>query len=87
MSPPKPRRRWLQFRLRTLLIAVTLVALLLGYVAWEREQCRRGRQALNMLVQKPPGEYSWPTSDRPGWLKYLLGDNQFRYSKSAALDG
>ena len=31
-QPQKPRRRWLQFSLRTLLIAVTLVAGLL--VAW-----------------------------------------------------
>jgi Leucine-rich repeat (LRR) protein len=50
MSSSNPRR-WLQFRLRTLLIGVTLAALPLGYVAWEREQCRRGEAARAMIYR------------------------------------
>jgi hypothetical protein len=34
-DPAKPRRRWYQFRLRTLLIGVVLVAIPCGYVAHE----------------------------------------------------
>ena len=52
MPSPQPHCRWLQFRLSTLLIAVTLVSLPLGYVAWEREQCRRGEEALEMLQRR-----------------------------------
>ena len=38
---PKPRRRWYQFSLRTLLIVVTLSAVPLGWFAWKVEQGRR----------------------------------------------
>jgi hypothetical protein len=34
-DPPKPRRRWYQFRLRTLLMGVVLLAVLCAYVAHE----------------------------------------------------
>ncbi|MGI8981417.1 MAG: hypothetical protein ACR2FY_19495 [Pirellulaceae bacterium] len=91
MSPPKPHRRWFQFRLRTLLIAVTLAALLLGRVAWEREQCRRGEQAIEMLHQKSVF-HDWlmsqnAPSSRPERLKVILGDDQFRTVRSAIFDG
>ncbi len=45
-QPPKPRRRWFQFSLRTLLIAVTLVAGVL--VAWRAyvEPYRRQRETM-----------------------------------------
>jgi hypothetical protein len=32
-EPPKPRRRWFQFRLRTLLIGMLLVGAACGYVS------------------------------------------------------
>ncbi len=32
---PKPKRRWFQFSLRTLLVGVTLFAIPLGYVGWQ----------------------------------------------------
>jgi hypothetical protein len=31
-DPPKRKRRWFQFSLRTLMIAVTLLAMVLAYV-------------------------------------------------------
>ena len=45
-SPPKPRR-WFQFRLRTLLLLVTLIAALLGWrmYVWRAEQAAQ-RQAM-----------------------------------------
>ena len=33
-EPGKPRRRWFQFRLRTLLIGVALLSVLLGVLRW-----------------------------------------------------
>ena len=35
----KPRRRWYQFSLRTLLIVVTLSTIPLCWVGWELEHC------------------------------------------------
>ncbi|MBC7856004.1 MAG: hypothetical protein IAF94_21455 [Pirellulaceae bacterium] len=82
----------MQFRLRTLLIAVTLVTLPLGYVAWERQQCRRGQQAMEMLNQKSeylPAVTRFGTSayNRPKWLKSILGDDEFRRVNNAVLGG
>jgi hypothetical protein len=44
---PAPRRRWLQFRLRTLLLAVTIIAALLGWrlYVWRAQQ-EQQRQAI-----------------------------------------
>ena len=91
MSPSKPRRRWLQFRLSTLLIAVTLSTLPLGYVAWEREQCRRGKEALEMLQRlAESNDGSWSQSSlsrRPEWLKDVIGDDDFRAVDEVSLSG
>jgi hypothetical protein len=37
MPEPAPPRRSFQFRLRTLLIGVTLLAIVCGYLAWQRK--------------------------------------------------
>ncbi len=45
-EPPKRNRRWLQFSLRTLLIAVTLLAVSSAAVTWDvqdRQRLIRGR--------------------------------------------
>jgi hypothetical protein len=39
-DPPKRKRRWFQFSLRTLLIGVTLLAVVCGYVGWEAKIVR-----------------------------------------------
>ena len=38
---PKPKRRWFQLRLRTLLVLVTLCSLLIGWITWEQERRRK----------------------------------------------
>jgi hypothetical protein len=40
-EPPKRKRRWFQFSLRSLLIFVTLLAVACGYVAREAEIVRK----------------------------------------------
>ncbi|MDG1510212.1 MAG: hypothetical protein P8R31_00855, partial [Mariniblastus sp.] len=43
---PKPKRRWFQLRLRTLLVLVTLAAGVFGWVDWELDQRRREKVAI-----------------------------------------
>lgn len=38
---PKPGRRWLRFRLRTVLLTVTVLCMVFGYLAHQRDQNRR----------------------------------------------
>ena len=45
-EPPKRKRRWYQFGLRTLMIAVTLLAVPLGYVGWQAKIVRERKAAL-----------------------------------------
>jgi hypothetical protein len=85
-SEPKRKRRWFQFSLRTLMIGVTLLALIpCGYVGWQakivrgrndmREQLER-RGAI-FLQDGVPG-LSHPELS-PSWLRRLLGDEDIPY--------
>ena len=40
-DPPKRKRRWFQFSLRTLMIVVTLLAIPCAYVSWQAEIAKR----------------------------------------------
>ncbi len=46
-KPPKRKRRWFQFSLRTLLIGVTLLAVACAYVGWQAKIVRERRAELN----------------------------------------
>lgn len=48
---PSKRRRWLQFRLRTLLIAVLVLSLPLSWFAVRLERARRQREAVETIRQ------------------------------------
>jgi Leucine-rich repeat (LRR) protein len=64
----KPRVRWFQFRLRSLLIALTLLAIIPGgYVALERGKAQRQKAALVKLNELGAEVYA-----RPNWLHSLL---------------
>ena len=49
---PKPRRRWYQFSLRTLLIFVTLAALPLGWLGSKFAQRRKERAVIAWIEEK-----------------------------------
>ncbi len=51
----KLRRRWLRFRVRTLLIVVTVLSILLGWICWELEQIRK-EQSVAVWVNKLGGK-------------------------------
>jgi hypothetical protein len=48
-DPPKRKRRWFQFSLRTLMIVVTLLALPLGYVGWQARIVRDRKVVLSAI--------------------------------------
>ena len=76
---PKPKRRWFQLRLRTLLVLVTLASGAFGWVGWELDQRRREKVAI-AWVEKMGGsvsfeafisrglETSWSKKTKDAWL-------------------
>jgi hypothetical protein len=59
--PPttSPRRRWLRFRLRTLLLVVTVLSFPLGWVGWELGEVRKEKEAITW-VEEMGGEVFYP---------------------------
>ncbi|MDA7926349.1 hypothetical protein N9B46_05830, partial [Mariniblastus sp.] len=71
MSPaekqlPKPKRRWFQLRLRTLLVLVTLAAGAFWWVGWELDQRRREKVAI-AWVEKMGGEVTFGSVEKDGF--------------------
>jgi hypothetical protein len=52
-AEPKRRRRWFQFRLRTLLIVVTLLAVPCAYVGWQAAIVRERKSLLESGANGP----------------------------------
>ena len=89
-AQPKPRRRWYQFRLRTLLVVVTLAGCGLGWLGIKVLEARQ-QQAAVAAIENLGGhvryDYEFTTiggrelvdePPRPAWLRALLGDDFFR---------
>jgi hypothetical protein len=83
-DPPKGKRRRFQFRLRTLMIGVTLLAVPLGYVGWH-ERIVQVRRQTTLWVDSVGGQVFAPSENlikksgfacEVGWLRRLLGDTE-----------
>ena len=72
----KPRRRWFQFTLRTLLIAVTLVAGLLVAFRVFVEPYRRQREVMK-LIEELGGMYATEPGG-PKWIRDWFGTDNFQ---------
>jgi hypothetical protein len=69
-DPPKRKRRWFQFSLRSLLIGVTLLAVVCAYVSWQMRIVAVERR--DAAVKYPtwetlptPANYQGMTRERP----------------------
>ncbi len=69
-SPDKSKtRRWFRFRLRTLLVVLTMLSVPLGWVGWELDQRRREKTAI-AWIEEMGGNASLEGSDRStSWEK------------------
>jgi hypothetical protein len=79
MADPAPARRHFQFRLRTLMIVVTLFcAVFGGYVIRERAVVQERAAAFAEMQQKVfspfPGQRFWVDTSKVSWLRRWLGD-------------
>ena len=94
-APSKPRRRWFQFSLRTLLVAVAVVAVRLALTANAARKQRAAVAAIEALggsVRYEHEQNSPSLEPLPGpkWLRELVGEEYFdsgRSEKSNAIGG
>ncbi len=73
-TPPK-RRRWLQFRVKTLLIAVLVLSLPLSWFGMRMERARKQREAVEAIERKGGSVFYEPVKTSvPQWMRGLFGD-------------
>ena len=77
---PKPKRRWFQLRLRTLLALVTLASVPLGWVGWELDQRRREKVAI-AWVEEMGGSVSFGSVEIGGFLSSGLETSWWKKTK------
>ena len=79
-EPPKRKRRWFQFSLRSLMIGVTLLAVPCAYVGWQAKIVRE-RRAMLGTIDAVGGRYLAINAGElpagmtgPGWIRWFLAD-------------
>lgn len=80
-TTPRPRRRWLQFSLRSMLVLTTFVAILIAWVGPRYYTAREQRQAVKAILAsggKVGYDYGW----RHCWTSQQW-HSQFQRSKDA----
>jgi hypothetical protein len=93
VEPPKRKRRWFQYSLRTLLIFTLIVAVACGWLASKVERKRSERAAVEALRKKGATvTYDYDrvrsrTPYGPAWMRWLLGENYFSEVQWVAMGG
>ena len=81
-SPAERRRRWFQYRLRTLVVFVLMCAIPGSWFAVRMQQAKKQREAVE-AIERLLGSVWYDYQDRDGelpgptWLRDLLGDDFF----------
>jgi len=82
-EPNPPRRQWYQFGLRTLFVAVTIIAVAFGWIMQEMKHVQQRNEYRDWLFRAGPSFYSYdalppvtPLSTKPriSFWRRLLGD-------------
>ena len=80
-TTPTPRRRWLQFSLRAMLVLMLVVSVPLGWFAFKLRQARQQRQVIEAIKKLGGGvDYYGPASSgmirsSVAWLGEFLGED------------
>jgi internalin A len=87
----KPKRRWLQFSLKSFLIVVTLFAVWLGYFSLRAREQRAAVARIKELGGHVQYDYQWGSNSQSGppgwpWLRRLVGDEYFQEVTRVWLD-
>ena len=89
-AQPKSRRRWFQYSLRTMLVAVAALCVWFAILAKRVEDQKRAVAAIEAVGGKAVYDFEWPftypfAEQPPGpvWLRKLLGDDYFRTAVGA----
>jgi hypothetical protein len=94
VEPPKRKRRWFQFRLRTLMIFTLICAIPCAWLGRKIDKKRREREAVD-VIQRLGGYVQYEYQSMPGgpprqppgpeWLRSLLGEDFFNEVDFVAL--
>ena len=78
-TPPKPRRRWFQFSLRTLFVLLTVLCVWLAVTVNRARKQREAVAAIEAVGGMVLYEHQYDDSEPPGpkWLRELVGDEYF----------
>lgn len=79
MEDERPKRRkWFQFRLRTLLVAILVLSLSLSWYAVKVERIRRQKR-IGSIIEGAGGTVSYERTEPPvpQWIRGLFGDDFF----------
>ncbi len=74
-TTPKPRRRRLQFSLRTLLVLMLVFGVAFGWLGFRLKQVTEQQEAVE-AIQKLGG-FVFPGVTGPAWLRNVLGEDIF----------
>jgi hypothetical protein len=95
-EPPKRKRRWYQFSLRTLMIAVTLLAVPCAYVGWQakvvserKNAIRRFANGVQSADEMPPDQLRPDRDYSISFVRRWMGDEPFYeilYSPNESVD-
>jgi hypothetical protein len=84
-TAPKPRRRWLQFSLRTMMVMVLICSVPCGWIAYRLKQARDREAAVDRMWKL--GGYVTQIPEAPDeeqtvsvWLEKLLGEDLREYT-------
>jgi hypothetical protein len=86
MTAPKPRLRWYQFSLRSLLVFGLLCAIACSWLAVKMQQAERQRQVV-LAIREMGGQVKYDDHFGRIWLRNLLGDDFFSSVVGACLVG
>src|SRR5262245_17761013 len=74
-ASPKPRRRWLRFSLRALLLIVTVLCIWIGIKVNAARRQRAAMAAMQRAGVMVKFDYQLPA---PAWIRQLIGEEYFR---------